>query len=699
MRLTQGFSEYHGHLLDLCFMEMDTTGGGRKTKKSRKAPVLEKGGNILTLKDLVSLTEMVEMEFIASLRQQLYGQTMWHTSDPHPFDVYLIRATRRNTKRNEERRPSKARRIAVCMPSKKGLMWWDGQKGHGCWPIHPPCHVRRISSLSGSARILEALHKAQGIFMSDSCSLVSAGMDRRLIFQVDPFDSLPAPCKKRANLNNAQQQAVDALSTFESGFFCIQGPPGCGKTTSMVQMILAAKEQNSVIVVAPSNAAVANVALKLYETGLVPFGQMIVFGNNCHESVRFLPPKFRSEKYSDFLHDCRIAQTEQKRKQPALVRKLTGDLTKWLHLPQTDDQEWTLPDIARQCPRMPMGSFADEMKFISGMLSEADVVLCTLNSAGSGLVQTALSKKGKAHPFHTLMLDEGGQCTEAEFFIATTFPGIKRIVVMGDPKQLRPTVIAPQCEVNGFGNSFLLQVYKKDVHCLHLLDTQYRMDPIILRFPNQQFYGGRIKNGENVHHREPPVENPFLFHDTDGKGQETKVGLSWQNQYEVSVINDILRSDVDIIRLIQTGIDGETKVIVITPYKSQMTLLQEKVQLPPGSKARIIVNTVDAFQGQEGDVVIVSTVRTNKPGFVDNPERLNVALTRAKRVLRVVGEHRFFQKLEEGSTLRTLALQASEHGLVRTLCTNDVANAGLNSSLITHAGGAKKKKQVYRYRQ
>ena len=466
----------------------------------------------------------------------------------------------------------------------------------------------------------------------------------------------------------------------------------------MVQRILAAKEQSSVIVVAPSNAAVANVALKLYDTGLVPYGRMVVFGNNCHNSVRFLQPKFRSEKYSAFLDACDVARTAPKQKLQALVQKLTGDFTKWLHLPPKDGQEWTLPEISRQCPRMPKKPLAAQMKFISRMLSKADVVFCTLNSAGSGLVQTALTSKETTHPFHTLMLDEGGQCTEAEFFIASTFPRIKRIVVMGDPKQLRPTVIAPQCEINGFGDSFLLQVYKKDVHCLHLLDTQYRMDPIILRFPNIHFYGGRIKNGENVHHREPTVENPFLFHDTDGKGQETKVGFSWQNQYEVSVINAILRSDRDILRVTQAGNEGQTKVIVITPYKSQMALLQEKIQLPPESKAQIVINTVDAFQGQEGDVVIVSTVRTNKPGFVDNPERLNVALTRAKRVLRVVGEHNFFKKLVHGSTLRTLAVQASEHKLVRTLCATSISTQETNNRidgslcvLSTQSGGGKKK--------
>jgi hypothetical protein len=305
----------------------------------------------------------------------------------------------------------------------------------------------------------------------------------------------------------------------------------------MVEMIMAAKTRSSVIVVAPSNAAVANVALKLYDTGLVPFGRMVVFGGNCDDSVQFLQPKFRSEKYRKFcdhygealrVRSGKIPSSKQKAK----AKKLLCDMVQWLHLPEDDDQEWTASRLANHCPTIPEDS----------LLSKADVVFCTLNSAGSDTLQEAL---GEAK-FHTLMLDEGGQCTEAEFFIATTFPAIKRIVVMGDPKQLQPTVVAPQCESNGFGDSFLGQVYTKDPSSLHLLDTQYRMDPIILRFPNTQFYRNKIKNGENVLHREPVVENPFLFEDTALNGQETKIGCSWQNKHEVSVINAMLRGDADI---------------------------------------------------------------------------------------------------------------------------------------------------------
>jgi len=113
--------------------------------------------------------------------------------------------------------------------------------------------------------------------------------------------------------------------------------------------------------------------------------------------------------------------------------------------------------------------------------------------------------------------------------------------------------------------------------------------------------------------------------------------------------------------LLQTGVNGEASVIIITPYKGQMELLLEQVQLPKGSKASIAINTVDAFQGQEGDVVILSTVRTKRAGFVNDAERINVALTRAKRVLRVVGEFSFFRQLAPNTPLRALADHGSNH--------------------------------------
>jgi hypothetical protein len=198
------------------------------------------------------------------------------------------------------------------------------------------------------------------------------------------------------------------------------------------------------------------------------------------------------------------------------------------------------------------------------------------------------------------------------------------------------------------------------------------------------------------------VENPFLFEDTALNGQETKIGCSWQNKHEVSVINAMLRGDADIQRLLHPGSGAGTHVIIITPYKGQMALLEEHIHLPQGSNARLFINTVDAFQGQEGDVVILSTVRTKKPGFVDNAQRLNVALTRAKRVLRVVGELSFFQQLGESSTLRALALYALEHGLVQSSFATASPLATyiqpISNPISTKPGGVKKKKKMHHSR-
>jgi senataxin len=174
------------------------------------------------------------------------------------------------------------------------------------------------------------------------------------------------------------------------------------------------------------------------------------------------------------------------------------------------------------CPNIPLdetGSVPRTGKQkVARLIGSAQVLLCTLNSSGSHYFQDAVSESR----FQTFLLDEGGQCSEAEFFIATTFPGIKRIIVMGDPKQLRPTVLEPA--------SFLVHHPSK----IHLLDTQYRMDPDILRFPNQRFYSKRIKSGENVKIRHPPVKNPFLFIDTKGRGSEERdETLSYRQSSEI----------------------------------------------------------------------------------------------------------------------------------------------------------------------
>jgi len=281
---------------------------------------------------------------------------------------------------------------------------------------------------------------------------------------------------------------------------------------------------------------------------------------------------------------------------------------------------------------------------------------------------------------NTLMLDEGGQTPEAEFFIATQFPGVAKIVVVGDPMQLPATVIALDCKKCGYGTSWLEIVYKFQPEKVHLLDTQYRMDPKILRFPNRTFYRDRIISGDNVHSREPFVAKPFLFIDTSRRGSEEREAFSWKNAYEVVVIQSLLFHDPDIQRLAQKGRKDPwpVRIIVITPYSGQVKLLKETLACPRGCV--LDVATVDSFQGQEADILILSTVRTRKIGFVDDRQRLNVALTRAKRVLRVVGDASFFGSFRTVSTLRRLFEFAKAVGALEETVVRPVAWARPNWS-------------------
>lgn len=186
------------------------------------------------------------------------------------------------------------------------------------------------------------------------------------------------------------------------------------------------------------------------------------------------------------------------------------------------------------------------------------------------------------------------------------------MIVVGDPKQLPPTVIDQKVSSLGYGVSWLARTYNQIPSQIHLLNVQYRMDVKILEFPNKQFYSRRIMSGDNVMGREPYVESPIAFIDTKGRGREEKDDFSWINQYEAVVIKSLLNTDEDIIKIRSSP--PTTRTIIISPYRAQVSLLAEQLKKVKG----VEVTTVDSVQGSEADIVILSTVRTKSPGFVDD---------------------------------------------------------------------------------
>jgi superfamily I DNA and/or RNA helicase len=158
------------------------------------------------------------------------------------------------------------------------------------------------------------------------------------------------------------------------------------------------------------------------------------------------------------------------------------------------------------------------------LLDSTRVVLRTLNTA-----ESASLKKIAQPKFDLLLLDEAGQCPESEFYIANEFPGVRHIVVVGVPRELPATVLNQGCQEAGYRESFLSHLMKYQPEKVHLLNTQYRMDPIIPRFSNESFYGNRIVSAQSGYHRARLPTKPLLFVVTLGTEKETKHCLSATN--------------------------------------------------------------------------------------------------------------------------------------------------------------------------
>eukprot|EP00978_Attheya_sp_CCMP212_P018746 scaffold51799_cov56-Attheya_sp.AAC.2 len=604
-------SHHHQVLLDIVF---DKVPPGRVTES---LPL-----DNVTRASLGVMMDLLKIEFNASLKKEIddVEEGGKSTIVPNPWDVFLVMPTFRNNNIHVA--------VAVPVPSEDGpvLMWYD--ENDNVRDLDELEATRKVSSLSGTARIIETLAT------DDIPKIMGEAMSRTNLFDASSLTAVRDGITSINRLNKSQQLAVQAVKspTFKDGFFVVQGPPGTGKSTTLVEMILATGQ--GVIASAPSNAATANIALKLFETAKFHHLDLCVYGYGCDKSVHFLNPQFRKKKYRTFLDKFEEETNEDKAK--AMLREFCT------------------------CLRLDQNSPFEVVSSICGAEDEqcyecAKVVCSTLNSSGSTWLRTYSGKR------ETFFLDEAGQCNEAEFYLATTFPMIRRVVVVGDPKQLPPTTIDMECKLAGFGKSWMENIYSLDLdYKVHLLDIQYRMDPMILKFPNREFYNNCVKSGDNVLSRLPAIARPVGLVDTSNRSCEERENFSTRNTEEASIIRALLRQDDDIQILLQ---EQQTTVVVITPYSAQEKLLKTELKKVKGLR-NWSVSTVDSYQGQEADIVIISTVRTERIGFVDDPQRLNVALTRAKRLIRVVGSKKLFDRLGKCSTLKKLATHLTKHNVI-----------------------------------
>ncbi|KAK4841808.1 hypothetical protein QYF36_010824 [Acer negundo] len=274
-------------------------------------------------------------------------------------------------------------------------------------------------------------------------------------------------------------------------------------------------------------------------------------------------------------------------------------------------------------------------------LQKASLIFCTVSSSYK-------LHSGKMEPFKFLVIDEAAQLKESEITIPLQLPGVQHAVLIGDENQLPAMVKSSVSDKAGFGRS-LFERLSSLGHTKHLLNIQYRMHPSISSFPNSNFYLDQILDGPNVK-KESYRKNflpgqmfsPYSFINiVGGKEEQENAGCSLRNMVEASVV-------VIIVQKLYKAWNGSKKKLsigVVSPYNGQVVAIQQKLghkyENREGFSVR--VKSVDGFQGSEEDIIIISTVRSNSSGsigFLSKLQRVNVALTRARHCLWILGNER-----------------------------------------------------------
>ncbi|EUD67514.1 hypothetical protein C922_02220 [Plasmodium inui San Antonio 1] len=406
-----------------------------------------------------------------------------------------------------------------------------------------------------------------------------------------------------AALNHSQ---IDAIKkSLVSPLSLIQGPPGTGKTLTCATLVyhLAKTKMGKVLVTAPSNVAVDQLSVRIHKTGL-----KVV--RLCAKSREFVP------SIADYLY---------LHNQLKLLKSDIGEeLNKLLELKE-EVGELSQKDERRLKKLI----FFAEYK----ILLEADVICTTCVGA--------MDKRLKRFRFSQVLVDEATQSTEPECLVPLV-TGAKKIVLVGDHCQLGPIIVCKKAANAGLGKSLFERLVMLGITPFRL-EVQYRMHPALSEFPSYVFYDGCLQNGITLKEREYPLKDfpwpnpkcPMFFYNSTGLEEMSASGTSYLNRQEASNMEKLVKT------LINCGLKP-TQIGVITPYEGQRayitSLFQKSISYQHSTE--IEVASVDAFQGREKDFILLSCVRSNKKlgiGFLNDPRRLNVALTRAKYGLIICG--------------------------------------------------------------
>jgi ATP-dependent RNA/DNA helicase IGHMBP2 len=443
-----------------------------------------------------------------------------------------------------------------------------------------------------------------------------------LLGNSSPVNNVNSTAFSVENLNEVQHAALTEILQ-RNYLSIIHGPPGTGKTTTLIHSIkaLIAHDKHQVLVVAPSNTAVDLLAEKIAEQGL----KVVRVGNISRISEKLQAISLDEQIAS---HPA-MKEVRNFRKQANAYRDMAHKYKRNFGRSEREQRK----ALFNEAHKILKTVYDTEQYIIDDIISKADIIATTLVSANHFSI--------KHLKYKTLVIDEAGQAIEPACWI----PILKadRLIMAGDHLQLPPTVKSAEAAKNGLNNTLFEKSIVNHSSVVTMLEEQYRMNELIMGFCSRVFYKGKLKTHASV------MDNvmfsgdlPIEFIDTAGCGfDEKEEGTSISNPEEAGFL---LKYFKQYCRQLP-NVDYVPTVAIISPYKQQVELLKDLIKNDDITSLplfpNISVNTIDGFQGQERDIVFISLTRSNPTGsigFLADVRRMNVAITRAKKKLVIIGD-------------------------------------------------------------
>lgn len=448
-------------------------------------------------------------------------------------------------------------------------------------------------------------------------------------------------------LNPSQEKAANLVLRAKD-VAVVHGPPGTGKTTTLVETIYETlRRESQVMVCAQSNMAVDWISEKLTERGV----NVLRIGNPTRVTDKMLQDTYERRFESHPLYD-----------QLWGIRRNIRQIY--------EHREGSRESRHQKIARLKERAAELEYRINEELFDDARVIACTLTGSAHHLLT------GRRFP--TLFIDEAAQALEAACWIA--IQKADRVVLAGDHRQLPPTIKSPAAMSGGLDKTLMQTICEKQPRCVSMLNVQYRMADDIMQFPNKEFYDGCLYSDPSVKYRgildwDTPIEwieaeepdtsdisnsaDNFDYSDPITFGESSAPdGISRVNPAEAQLALQTLHDYLERIgrdRILYERLD----IGIISPYKGQVHLLRRMMRQDSYWKPfrqLISINTVDGFQGQERDIILISMVRNNaqgQVGFLADLRRMNVAITRARMKLLIIGhsptlcQHPFYRRLKQ----------------------------------------------------